>query len=254
METRFDGRVAIVTGGSRGIGLAVAQLFIEAGARVVITGRDGSALQTALARLGPAASSFQGDASDEPAAEACVTETLTRHGRLDILVNNAAHVPPEATLLELSLAELDAAYRLNIRAPIAWARAACRAWMSGNGGAIINVGSLGGLTLQPGMGAYGASKAALAHVTRYLAAELGPQVRVNLVAPGLIRTEQSRRAWEGREAGIGGRLPAGRLGEPEDVARAIAFLASEQASWITGETLVIDGGSLVQWGRRRSRS
>ena len=125
--------------------------------------------------------------------------------------------------------------------------------MGERGGSIVNVATLGAISLHPGMGAYGATKAGLIHLTRYLAAECGPRVRVNAVAPGLIRTDQSRAAWEGREARIATALPAGRLGEPADVAAAVAYLADPSNDWVTGETLAVDGGALVQLGRMRER-
>jgi 3-oxoacyl-[acyl-carrier protein] reductase len=248
---RFSQRVAIVTGGSRGIGFAIARLLVAEGGRVAITARDRASLDRAVGELGDAAIGFAGDAADDRHAQATVDGILARFGRLDILVNNAAHVPPMSGLLELPLAELDAAWNVNVRAPLLWTRAALGAQLAEHGGVVVNVASLGGLTLQPGMGAYGASKAALIHMTRYLAAECGPRVRVNAVAPGLVRTEQSRIAWDAAEQRIGASLPAGRIGEPEDVAAAVAYLADDCSGWVTGETLVIDGGALVQWGRRR---
>lgn len=247
----FTGRVALVTGGSRGIGLAIAARLIDAGASVVITGRSPDPLAAAVAELGPRSLGCCGDAADDDHVTQTVRDTLARFGRLDILINNVAHVPPQMGLLDLPIAEFDTALRANLRAPLQWIRAAHSAWLADHGGAIVNVSSLGGMTLQPGMGAYGTSKAGLIHMTRYLAAECGPRVRVNAVAPGLIRTEQSKSAWQGRESRIGQSLPAGRLGESADVADAVLFLAGERSSWITGETLVVDGGALVQWGRPR---
>jgi NAD(P)-dependent dehydrogenase (short-subunit alcohol dehydrogenase family) len=247
----FSGRVALVTGGSRGIGFAIAKGLIDAGAFVVITGRSPEALAEAVTEFGPRSFGFCGDAVSDAHITHTVSETLARFGRLDILINNVAHVPPQMALLELPLEEFDVALRANLRAPLQWIRAAHRAWMAEHGGTVINVSSLGGMSLQPGMAAYGTSKAGLIHMTRYLAAECAPGIRVNAVAPGLIRTEQSRSAWQDRESRIAQALPAGRLGEATDVADAVLFLASDRASWITGETLVIDGGALVQWGRQR---
>lgn len=249
---RFQDQGVIVTGGSRGIGLAVARLLAMEGARVTITGRDPDSLREAQAMLGPRCLAIGGDAGDEDHARATVEATLHHFGRLDLLVNNVAHVPPAMSLRELPLAELDAAYRLNLRAPLCWTRLAIAA-MGECGGAVVNVATLGAMSLHPGMGAYGATKAGLIHLTRYLAAECGPRVRVNAVAPGLIRTAQSREAWEGKEERIGAALPAGRLGEVEDVAAAVAFLGDPANAWVTGETLVVDGGALVQLGRLRVR-
>jgi NAD(P)-dependent dehydrogenase (short-subunit alcohol dehydrogenase family) len=249
---RFAGKVALVTGGSRGIGQAVARLLAAEGAAVVITGRDPQALQQAQATLGDGCLAIAGDAGDDDHARAAIDAACRGFGTLDVLVNNVAHVPAPAPLLELPLAELEAAYRINLRAPLAWSRLAIAA-MGERGGSIVNVATLGAISLHPGMGAYGATKAGLIHLTRYLAAECGPRVRVNAVAPGLIRTDQSRAAWEGREARIATALPAGRLGEPADVAAAVAYLADPSNDWVTGETLAVDGGALVQLGRMRER-
>lgn len=249
---RFKEQVAIVTGGSRGIGLAVASLLAAEGAMVTITGRDPVALRQAQAKLGPDCHATCGDAGDDSHARVTVEATLQRFGHLDLLVNNVAYVPPTMPMRDLPLGELDAAYRLNLRAPLCWTVLAINA-MGDRGGAVVNVATLGALSLHPGMGAYGATKAGLIHMTRYLAAECGPRVRVNAVAPGLIRTVQSREAWEGKEARIGASLPAGRIGAPEDVAAAVAFLADPANSWVTGETLVVDGGALVQLGKARDR-
>jgi 3-oxoacyl-[acyl-carrier protein] reductase len=126
--------------------------------------------------------------------------------------------------------------------------------MKEHGGVVLNNASLGAFALFPNMGAYNSSKAALVHLTRVLAAELGPKVRVNAVAPGLIKTEMSRRAWSRIEEKFAARLPLERLGEAEDVARAALFLLGDDSSWITGETLVVDGGTIVQWGKLPRRT
>ena len=122
--------------------------------------------------------------------------------------------------------------------------------MKDRGGVILNMASLGGLGLHPDMGAYLTSKAGLIHLTRILAAEMAPQVRVNAMAPGLIKTEMSSSAWRENEERISRRLPLGRLGEVEDVAASALFLVGDDSAWITGETLIIDGGTMVQTGRR----
>ena len=177
------------------------------------------------------------------------------YGRIDILVNNAAMNPQMGPTIDLALDDFDAVLRLNLRAPLMWSQQSWRASMRGHGGVILNVASLGGLMLYPHMGAYNTSKAALVYLTKVLAAELGPQVRVNALAPGVIRTEMSMAAWRGeRGAKFAARLPLQRLGEAQDVARSALFLVSDAAAWITGETLTIDGGTAVQMGRARPRS
>lgn len=218
---------------------------------MVITGRSLESLEAARARLGERASVVAGDATSAEHAEGAVRHALERFGRLDILVNNAGGPLQVGPMLELPVANLDATWALNLRAPYLWIRAAWHAWMREHGGVVLNIASLGGISLQPGMGAYSLSKAALLHMTRILAAELGPKVRVNAIAPGIVRTDATAGFIEAAGPSTPLRLPTQRFGNPEDIASACRFLVSEQSSWITGETLVIDGGSLVQWGRIR---
>lgn len=249
---RFKDRAVLITGGSQGIGLEIARRFVDQGAFVTITGRDPANLAIAATQLGRHCLAIAGSAGDDAHARDAIEQTVAKFGTLHVLVNNAAYVPPTLPLLDMPIDELDASYRLNLRAPLVWSKLACDAGLVAANGCIINVASLGGLTLQSGMGAYGATKAGLIHLTRYLAAECGPAVRVNAVAPGLIRTEQSRRAWDGNETRIAATTPAGRIGSAGDVAEAVLFLADGNISaWITGETLVVDGGASVQWGRIR---
>ncbi len=250
---RLDGKTALITGSSRGIGRAIAEAFVAAGARVMITGRDAHSLAQTHAALAGDNAAWTGDASDESQARACVAETMRRFGRIDVLVNNVGGSFQRDETIAMPLADFDATWMLNVRAPLMWTQLVWQCWMANAGGAVINMSSLGGISLQPGMGAYNASKAALNHLTRVLAADLGPGVRVNALAPGLIKTEQSASAWAANEAAIAARLPLGRLGESVDIAQAALFLASDAAAWITGEVLVIDGGASVQLGRTRRR-
>ena len=251
--TNLDGKTALITGGSRGIGFAIAETFLSAGARVMITGRQQEVLENARERLGGRVIVFCGDAASVGVAEACIDETMRRFGAVDILVNNAALNPQKGATIDMALEDFDAAYALNVRAPLMWTQLAWRQSMREKGGTVLNVSSLGGLTLYPNMGAYNSSKAALNHLTRVLAAELGPRVRVNAVVPGLIKTEASSPAWRDREERIAGKLPLERLGESDDVAKSVLFLVSDDASWITGASLTIDGGALIQWGRGKPR-
>jgi NAD(P)-dependent dehydrogenase (short-subunit alcohol dehydrogenase family) len=250
---RLDAKVALITGGSRGIGRAIAETFVAAGARVMITGRDPQSLEETRAALGSDNAAWAGDASDEAQARECVAETMRRFGRIDILVNNAGGSFQRHHIMDMPLAEFDATWALNVRTPLMWTQLVWRSWMAQAGGVVINMSSLGGISLQPGMGAYCASKAALNHLTRMLAADLGPTVRVNAIAPGLIKTEQSAPAWTNNEAAIASRMPLGRLGESVDIAQAALFLASDASSWITGEVLIVDGGANVQLGRSRRK-
>jgi NAD(P)-dependent dehydrogenase (short-subunit alcohol dehydrogenase family) len=245
------GRVAVITGGSRGIGLACAVELAAAGAKVVITGREQTSLEVARNTIGDNCLIVRGDASSSYDIDACMTQTLKQFGRVDILVNNAGGPLQMGAMLDLPVENLDATWELNLRGPYLCIQAAWRAWMREHGGVVLNIASLGGISLQPGMGAYSLSKAALLHMTRILAAELAPRVRVNAIAPGIVKTDATASFLETAGPSAGGRLPMQRFGVPEDIAAACHFLVSDQSSWITGETLVVDGGSLVQWGRIR---
>jgi len=168
---------------------------------------------------------------------------MARFGRVDILVNNAATNPYHGDLLDLDLPRAEKTVRVNQYGMIAWTRCAWRAWMAEHGGAVINIASVGGLIVDPHIGYYNATKAAMLHMTRQLAYELGPSARVNAIAPGLIKTELARAVWEVRETVLTAKLPMRRLGTVEDVANAALFLASDASSWMTGQTLVLDGGA-----------
>ncbi|HEY8060210.1 MAG TPA: SDR family oxidoreductase, partial [Acidimicrobiales bacterium] len=136
-------------------------------------------------------------------------------------------------------------FQVNLRGPLVWTQLAHRASMAEHGGTVINIASVGGLSVEPSIGVYNTTKAGIIYLTKTLAAELGPQVRVNAIAPGLVRTDFARALWEAHEEALARRLPTKRLGEPEDVAGAALFLASDLSSWITGHTLVVDGGALA---------
>lgn len=238
----LTGRAAIVTGGSRGIGLATAAALARAGSSVVLTSRTQEAADAAAAEIGPHVIGFAAHAASEEAASKCVDFVMSRFGRVDILVNNAGTNPAYGPLVEQDHLRFAKTFDLNVWAPTLWARLAWDAWMSGNGGAIVNNASLGGLVVSRDMGIYHASKAALMHITRHLALELAPQVRVNAVAPGVVRTRLAEKLWREHEDEVKATTPLGRVGEPEDIANAVLFLLSDAAAWITGETLVIDGG------------
>jgi NAD(P)-dependent dehydrogenase (short-subunit alcohol dehydrogenase family) len=246
-------RVVAVTGASGGIGLAIAQHRAELGDRVLITGRRLGPLQSAAEAIGPRVSALVADSAD-PASPALIVGTaLERFGGLDVIVANAAHVPPPTSLLKAEESDIDLVWQTNVAGPLRLVRAAVGGPFAGRGGIVVMVGSLGGQALQPDMGLYSASKAALHHLTRVLAAELGPGIRVNAVAPGLVRTEGARIGWEAAEATIRARSPLGRLGEVDDIANTVDFLIDERSSWMTGQVLVVDGGASVQLGRRGRR-
>ncbi|MBD0839592.1 SDR family NAD(P)-dependent oxidoreductase [Streptomyces sp. TRM68416] len=243
--TRFEGYGVLVTGAARGIGAATARRLAEEGARVLVTDVDEPEAQRTAAALreqGLAAQAFGCDVGDRTSVEAAVARAVAAFGSLDVLVNNAYGCTPDAPLFEdepddVWARDLD----LTLTGAYRCSRAALPHLVASGRGAIVSIGSVNGIQ---GFGnhAYSAAKAGLGSLTRTLAGHAAARgVRVNLVAPGTVRTT----AWAGRE----GRLdslrrvyPLGRVGEPEDIAAAVAFLASRDASWITGTTLVVDGG------------
>jgi NAD(P)-dependent dehydrogenase (short-subunit alcohol dehydrogenase family) len=246
MAADLRGRTAIVTGASRGIGLAIAEALLEGGANVVLTSRHQEAADTAASSLGSErAVGFGAHATDEEAAAACVAFAIDTFGSLDILVNNAGTNPAFGPVVDQDKGRFMKTLDVNLWAPALWTGLAWRAWMSEHGGTVINTASVGGLVVGPNLGVYHASKAALIHLTKQLALELAPKVRVNAVAPGVVRTRLAEALWKEHEAAVSAVTPLGRIGEPADVASAVAFLASDGASWITGETLVMDGGQML---------
>jgi len=248
VELRLDGKVALVTGASRGIGLAIAARLAEAGAAVMLVSRHADALEAAARTLegGDGAVAWHAaNVGDPEAARACSQDTVARLGGLDILVNNAATNPYYGPLVDIDGPRAAKTVQVNLDGPLVWTQAAWRAAMAERGGVVLNVASIGGLSVEPGIGWYNVTKAALAHLTRQLAYELAPAVRVNALAPGLVRTEFARALWESAGDAVAARLPLRRLGEPDDVARAALFVVSEAASWMTGHVLVVDGGALA---------
>ncbi|QWC85455.1 SDR family oxidoreductase [Nocardioidaceae bacterium] len=243
--TDLTDRVAIVTGASRGIGLATAEALHEAGAHVVLTSRSQESADEAAASVGERAVGIAAHAADDDASRACVAQVMERFGRIDVLVNNAGTNPAYGPLMGQDHARVAKTMDVNLWAPLRWTQLVVEAWMGEHGGSVVNNASLGAYAVDPDLAVYHASKAALVHLTRHLTVELGPGVRVNAVAPGVVRTRLAEALWRDHEAAVAGRTPLGRIGEPNDVASAILFLASDAAAWITGETLVIDGGQLI---------
>jgi 3-oxoacyl-[acyl-carrier protein] reductase len=242
----FAGRVAVLTGATRGIGLAIAAELVRRGASVVVTARKPDELEAAVAELDPdstgRAISSRGSADDAEHQAFTVALAIERFGRLDHLVNNAAVNPQYGLLMDADLGAVRKVFDVNVTATLAWTQLAWRAWLRDHGGSVLNVASVGGIRAGSPIGAYNASKAALIHLTRQLGVELGPRVRVNAVAPAVVKTSFARALYEDREDEVAADYPLRRLGVPSDIGKAAAFLLSDDASWITGETLVVDGG------------
>jgi NAD(P)-dependent dehydrogenase (short-subunit alcohol dehydrogenase family) len=241
----LSGRTAIITGASRGIGLAIAERLAGAGANVVLTARKQESADAAAEQVGGGAIGVAAHAVDEDAARHCVDLALDRFGSIDILVNNAGTNPAFGPLIEQDHARFTKIFDVNLWAPLLWTSLAVKAWMADHGGAVVNTSSIGGMHQSPAMGLYNATKAALIHVTKQLALELSPGVRVNAICPGVVRTRLAEALWKDHEEAVSGSTALGRIGEPADVAAAVAFLVSDEASWITGETMVIDGGQVL---------
>lgn len=245
----FTGRTALVTGATRGIGLGIAQELVDLGANVVVTARKPDELEVAVAQLDPdgtgRAVAARGSADDEQHQADAVALAVERFGRLDVLVPNAAVNPQYGPLVDADLTAVRKVFEVNVTAVLGWVQQAYRQSMQHSGGSICAVASIGGLRSGAPIGAYNASKAAVIHLVRQLGAELGPAIRVNAIAPAVVKTKFAQALYEGHEAELAASYPMGRLGVPADTAKAAAFLLSDDASWITGETLVVDGGVTV---------
>lgn len=248
MSQRLKGKVAAVTGGARGIGAAVAERLAAEGAAVAVSysrsAKEAEALAARIRAAGGRASAHKADASVPEQAKAFVEESFKAHGRLDILVNNAGwarFVPLDGVSPE----EVKAQFDLNVAGPIFGTQAAL-ARFPREGGRVINVSSISGQAAMPGTSVYSAAKAALDALTRVWAAELGPRgVTVNSVAPGPVYTDLLRDVVGDNKAFIDavvGRTPLGRVGLPGDVADVVAFLACDEARWVTGSTIDTAGG------------
>ena len=243
---RLDGRVALITGATRGIGRAMAEAYVGAGAAVAVLARKPEELaetEAALTGLGGRVIMIAGSAGDPDVIDAAVVRCVDELGSLDILVNNAAANPAMGLIVDHEPSAVRKIFEVNVEGPWRLARGAWRVWMQEHGGTILNVASIGGIRPSAAIGTYNVSKAALIHLTKQLALELAPQVRVNAVAPGLVKTHFARALWEPDEEGIGRRHPLGRIGVPEDIAGLALFLVSDAAAWITGEVYRADGGS-----------
>lgn len=245
---RIEGRAVLVTGGTRGIGRAIAEACAAAGANVCLVARKPAELEeagAAISALGAEVVTITGSVGDPEVADTAVQAMLDTFGRCDVVVNNAAINPVFGPLMDADLGAVAKVFDANILAPLRFARAAWHHYMKEHGGVVLNVVSVGGLRPGPFIGAYNVSKAALIHLTRQLAQELAPSVRVNAIAPALVKTDMARALWEPNEEAMARSHALGRLGVPDDIASGALFLVSDASSWMTGEVLVVDGGAGV---------
>ncbi|OII65465.1 MULTISPECIES: SDR family oxidoreductase [unclassified Streptomyces] len=243
------GRVALVTGASRGIGYGIAEALVARGDRVCITGRGEDALKEAVERLGADRVVYvAGKAHDTAHQAAAVERTMEAFGRVDYLINNAGTNPVFGPMADLDLDVARKVYETNVISALGFAQRTWKAWQQEHGGAIVNIASIAGLSASPFVGAYGMSKAAMINLTQQLAHEFAPIVRVNAIAPGVVKTKFAQALYEGREAEAAAAYPLGRLGVPADIGGAAAFLTSDQSDWITGQTLAIEGGIFLNAG------
>ncbi|MEV5346959.1 SDR family oxidoreductase [Streptomyces achromogenes] len=244
-----SGRVAIVTGASRGIGYGVAEELVARGDRVCITGRGEDALKEAVERLGAErVIGVAGKAHDLGHQSEVVERTMAAFGRVDFLVNNAGTNPVFGPIADLDLDVARKVFETNVISALGFAQKTWHAWQKDNGGAIVNIASVAGLSASPFIGAYGVSKAAMINLTQQLAHEFAPRVRVNAIAPAVVKTKFAQALYEGREEEAAAAYPLARLGVPSDIGGAAAFLTSTQSDWITGQTLVVDGGIFLNAG------
>lgn len=245
----LSGKVAVITGASRGIGYGVAEALLARGDRVCITGRNEDALKEAVETLGAErVIGVAGKAHDEAHQAVVVKRTMEAFGRVDFLVNNAGTNPVFGPIADLDLNIARKVFETNVISALGFAQKTWHAWQKDNGGAIVNIASLAGVSASPFIGAYGVSKAAMINLTLQLAHEFAPGVRVNSIAPAVVKTKFAAALYEGREAEAAAAYPMARLGVPSDIGGAAAFLTSDQSDWITGQTLVVDGGILLTAG------
>ena len=245
----LSGKVALITGASRGIGYGVAEALVARGDRVVITGRNEDALKEAVEQLGADRAVYvAGKAHDEAHQTVAVERAMESFGRVDYLVNNAGTNPVFGPIADLDLGVARKVFETNVISALGFAQKTWHAWQKDNGGAIVNIASVAGIAPSPFIAAYGVSKAALINLTQQLAHEFAPRVRVNAIAPPEVKTNYAQALYEGREEEAAAAYPLARLGVPSDIGGAAAFLTSDQSDWVTGQTLVVDGGIFLNAG------
>ncbi|WP_262700329.1 MULTISPECIES: SDR family oxidoreductase [Streptomyces] len=248
-QIQDSGRAALITGASRGIGYAIAEAMVARGDKVCVTGRNEDALKEAVERLGADRAIYvAGKAHDQAHQAVAVERTMEAFGRVDHLVNNAGTNPVYSPIADLDLDVLRKVFETNVVSALGFAQRTWKAWQQENGGTIVNIASLAGMSSSPFIAAYGVSKAAMINLTVQLAQEFAPRVRVNAISPAVVKTKFATALYEGREDEAAAAYPLKRLGVPEDIGGAAAFLTSDQSAWITGQTLVVDGGILLGAG------
>ncbi|MFI1167371.1 SDR family oxidoreductase [Streptomyces sp. NPDC020801] len=248
-SVELSGKVALVTGASRGIGYGIAEALVARGDRVCITGRNEDALKEAVEQLGAdRVIGVAGKAHDETHQAETVERVMEAFGRVDYLINNAGTNPVFGPIADLDLNVARKVFETNVISALGFAQRTWHAWQKDNGGAIVNIASVAGLAPSPFIAAYGVSKAAMISLTQQLAHEFAPKVRVNAIAPAVVKTKFAAALYEGREEEAAAAYPLGRLGVPSDIGGAAAFLTSAQSDWVTGQTLVVDGGIFLNAG------
>ena len=245
MQIDLRGKVALVTGSTRGIGRSIAETLTEAGARVAVVGRDLAKATAAAAEIGPDAKGFACDVADTAQVTALVADVEAAFGTLDILVNNAG-LTKDNVIMRLKDEDWDAVIDANLRGAFATIRAASRGMMKRRSGRIINISSVVGVIGNRGQTNYAASKAGLIGLTKSVAKELASRnILCNAVAPGFIATDMTAALGPEQTQALESQIPLARLGRPEEIASAVAFLASDHAAYITGQVLVVDGGMVM---------
>ena len=249
----LEGKSALITGASRGIGKAIAAEFLARGANVLITARKAGPLEETAAELSALGHdgkvvALPGNAGDANARAEAVDLAVSELGSLDILINNTGINPSFGSLMDADLDGVRKIFDVNVVAALGFLQQAHRAWMGEHGGAVVNLASVAGLRSTGAIAAYGASKAALIRLTEELAWQLGPTIRVNAVAPAVVKTNFAAALVAAGEEAAAAAYPMKRLGTPEDVAGLVGFLVSDAAAWITGETVRVDGGLLSTGG------
>ncbi|GAB3293561.1 glucose 1-dehydrogenase [Epidermidibacterium keratini] len=243
---RFEGKAALVTGGSRGIGLGIAQAILNEGGQVLITGRKQDSLDEAAKELdaGDRLLTLAGNASQDDHRQEAIDLVLSKFGRLDHVVGNVGINPYYGSTLDIPLDSARKILDTNIVSTLGLVQQAWHAWMKDNGGSVVIVASVAGLRSAGPIGIYGTSKAGLIQLTKQLSIDMAPKVRVNAISPAVIKTRFAEALYAENEQEVADSYPLKRLGIPEDIGATAAFLLADDSGWITGQNIVVDGGAL----------